>query len=112
MNPFRHVPGVDWTPLDAAELAQAAQWLRISAMTMTHHAGIGHTGGDLSAADILATLFLAGVIRVRPDQPQWPERDRFIMSKGNYSGVFYSTLAAVRFSPLRLSRRLWIRYQN
>lgn len=99
MNPFCHVPGVDWRPLDGAELAQAAQWLRISAMTMTHHAGIGHTGGDLSAADILATLFLGGVVRVRPGQPQWPERDRFIMSKGHCSGVFYSTLAARGFFP-------------
>lgn len=99
MNPFSSVPGDDWRPLGGAELAQAAQWLRISAMTMTHHAGIGHTGGDLSAADILATLFLGGVVRVRPDQPHWPERDRFIMSKGHCAGVFYSTLAARRFFP-------------
>lgn len=100
MNSFSHAPGVDWRPLDADELPEAAQWLRISAMTMTHHAGIGHTGGDLSAADILATLFLGGVVRVRPGQPQWPERDRFIMSKGHCSGVFYSTLAARGFFPV------------
>lgn len=100
MNPFSHAPGVDWRPLDADELLEAAQWLRISAMTMTHHAGIGHTGGDLSAADILATLFLGGVVRVRPGQPLWPERDRFIMSKGHCSGVFYSTLAARGFFPV------------
>ena len=100
MNPFSHAPGVDWRPLDAGGLPQAAQWLRISAMTMTHHAGIGHTGGDLSAADILATLFLGGVVRVRPGEPRWPERDRFIMSKGHCSGVFYSTLAARGFFPV------------
>ena len=68
-------------------------------MTMTHHAKIGHTGGDLSAADILATLYLGGVLRVRPEDPGWPERDRFIMSKGHCSGVFYSTLAARGFFP-------------
>jgi len=99
MNPFSHVPGVDWKPLNGAELAEAAQWLRISAMTMTHNAGVGHTGGDLSAADILATLYLGGVLRVRAHQPKWPERDRFIMSKGHCSGVFYSVLAARGFFP-------------
>jgi transketolase len=87
-------------PLRGRELAEASQWLRISAMTMTHHAGIGHTGGDLSAADILATLYLGGILRVRPDDPAWSERDRFIMSKGHCSGVFYSTLAARGFFPV------------
>ena len=99
MNPF----SPDWPanpkPLSGRELADASQWLRISAMTMTHHAGIGHTGGDLSAADILATLYLGGVLCVRPDDPGWPERDRFIMSKGHCAGVFYSTLAARGFLP-------------
>ena len=99
MNPLSQMPGIDWKPLAGAELAHAAQWLRISAMTMTHHAGIGHTGGDLSAADILATLYLGGVLHLRPDQPRWPDRDRFIMSKGHCSGLFYSTLAARGFFP-------------
>ena len=96
-NPFSCVDGVGWKPLAGSELYAASQWLRISAMSMTHHAGIGHTGGDLSAADLLATLYLGGVLRVRPHDPGWPERDRFIMSKGHCSGVFYSTLAARGF---------------
>lgn len=91
---------VSQSPLSGPQLARASQWLRISAMTMTHHAGVGHTGGDLSAADILATLYLGGVLRVRPDDPGWPERDRFIMSKGHCSGIFYSTLAARGFFPV------------
>jgi transketolase len=99
MNPFSRDPAIDWKPLAGSELAEASQWLRISAMTMTHHAGIGHTGGDLSAADILAALYLGGILQVRPDQPSWSERDRFIMSKGHCSGVFYSTLAARGFFP-------------
>lgn len=86
-------------PLSGTALVEASQWLRIAAMTMTHHAGIGHTGGDLSSADILATLYLGGVLRVNPDDPNWPERDRFIMSKGHCSGIFYSTLAASGFFP-------------
>ncbi len=69
-------------------------------MTMTHHAHLGHTGGDLSSADILAVLYLGGVLRVNPAEPRWPQRDRFILSKGHCSGAYYSTLAARGFFPL------------
>lgn len=79
------------------ELRHASQCIRMSALTMNHHSGIGHTGGDLSAADILAVLYLAPVLRVRPDQPHWPQRDRFIMSKGHCSSSFYSVLSARGF---------------
>src|SRR5579875_325633 len=99
MNPFTRKAPAPWQPVDRSELKDASAWLRISAMTMTHHSGIGHTGGDLSAADILATLYLGGVLQVQPEQPDWPERDRFIMSKGHCSGVLYSTLAARGFFP-------------
>ena len=80
-------------------LQAEANRIRFSAMSMTHHAGIGHTGGDLSSADILTTLYLGGVLSLRPDEPSWPERDRFIMSKGHCSGAFYSVLAARGFFP-------------
>lgn len=73
-------------------LGQQANYLRISSLTMVHHAGIGHTGGDLSSADILTTLYLA-VLNLEPSNPNWPERDRFIMSKGHCSGALYSALA-------------------
>jgi len=99
MNPFTRDRSVAWHPLDVGELKDTSAWLRISALSMTHHAGIGHTGGDLSAADILATIYLGGVLHVRSEQPAWAERDRFIMSKGHCSGIFYSTLAARGFFP-------------
>lgn len=73
---------------DASELKRKANWIRLSAMTMTHGSSLGHTGGDLSSADILATLYLGGVLRVRPAEPHWAERDRFIMSKHHCSGAF------------------------
>ncbi len=82
-----------------ARLRLESNRIRLSAMTMTHHAGIGHTGGDLSSADILTTLYLGGVLRVDPDDPGWPARDRFLMSKGHCSGAFYSILAARGFFP-------------
>ena len=81
-------------------LQRKANWIRLSAMTMTNHAQLGHTGGDLSAADILAVLFFGGILDVDPAQPHWPQRDRFILSKGHCSGAYYSTLAARGFFPL------------
>lgn len=83
-----------------AWLQKKANWIRLSAMTMTNHASLGHTGGDLSSADILATLYLGQVLRVDPAKPQWPLRDRFVMSKGHCSGALYSTLAQRGFFPL------------
>src|ERR1039458_1517946 len=66
-----------------AWLSKKANWIRLSAMTMTHHARLGHTGGELSSSDILATLYFGGVLRVNPTEPNWPQRDRFVMSKGH-----------------------------
>jgi len=83
----------------AIELKHMANAIRFSAMTMTHHSKLGHTGGDLSASDILATLYLGDVMKVNPTEPNWPKRDRFIMSKGHCSGAFYSTLAFKGFFP-------------
>jgi len=86
----------------ASWLQEQANIIRLSAMTMTNHSGLGHTGGDLSASDILATLYLGDVLRVNPMEPMWPQRDRFIMSKGHCSGAFYSVLAAKGYFPKEL----------
>ncbi len=77
-------------------LRETAQWVRMQALQMVHHARIGHPGGDLSATDILVTLYL-GVLQIRPADPAWPERDRFILSKGHCSAALYATLAATGF---------------
>ncbi|MBS1805635.1 MAG: transketolase [Acidobacteria bacterium] len=81
-------------------LSEKANWIRLSAMSMTNHAKLGHTGGDLSSADILATLYLGQILNVDPNKPLLQERDRFVMSKGHCSGAFYSTLAARGFFPI------------
>ncbi|MGH9161072.1 MAG: transketolase [Vicinamibacteraceae bacterium] len=65
---------------------------------MVHRARMGHPGGDLSSADILAVLFF-DVLRVDPDNPRWPDRDRFILSKGHCSASLYATLAEAGFFP-------------
>jgi transketolase len=87
---------------NAEWLHRKANWIRLSAMTMNHHACLGHTGGDLSSADILAVLYFGGILRLDPAQPRWPQRDRFILSKGHGAAAFYSTLAARGFFPVEL----------
>jgi transketolase len=87
--------GVDATADQVRDVARA---IRRRDVEMVHAAGLGHIGGDLSAADILATLYWA-VLNVDPDRPDDPERDRYIQSKGHASGVLYATLAAAGFIP-------------
>lgn len=79
-------------------LHQQANRVRINALRMVHHAGIGHTGGDMSSADILTTLYFS-ILNLDPANPSAPARDRFIMSKGHCSGAFYSILARRGFFP-------------
>ncbi len=57
-----------------------------------------HVGGSLSAADILVALYFA-VLRIRPDDPRWPDRDYFVLSKGHASAALYATLAERGFFP-------------
>jgi transketolase len=84
-----------------ANLAKLSNEIRAQSLRMVRRAGIGHPGGDLSAADILVSLYF-GALRVDPARPDWPERDRFVMSKGHCSGVLYATLAAAGFFPSEL----------
>jgi transketolase len=80
------------------ELRSTANAIRRRNLEIIHAAGLGHTGGDLSAADILTALYFA-VLEVDPALPDAPERDRYIQSKGHASGVLYTTLAAAGFIP-------------
>jgi transketolase len=86
--------------LDPAEqiewLTRAAKRLRRRNLELVAAAGLGHIGGDLSATDILATLYFA-VLNVDPSDPRAPDRDRFVLSKGHCSGALYTTLAAAGF---------------
>lgn len=63
---------------------------------MVHRSKLGHPGGDFSAADILVTLYRV-ILRVDPENPVAPGRDRFIMSKGHCSAALYATLAQAGF---------------
>jgi transketolase len=86
------------SPDTLARLARAAAHVRATSLEMVHRVRMGHPGGDLSAADILAVLLLH-VMRIDPARPDWPDRDRFILSKGHASGALYATLAEAGFYP-------------
>ncbi len=80
----------------AAAVSVRAGAIRRASLRMVHAAGAGHPGGDLSCADILATLFFH-TLRLDPAHPRDPARDRFVMSKGHASAALYATLAEAGF---------------
>jgi transketolase len=77
---------------DIAALKEKARLLRIEILRMLTAAGSGHTGGSLSAADIVAALYFYKM-KHKPGEPKWSERDRFILSKGHAAPVLYAALA-------------------
>jgi transketolase len=80
-------------------VAERAQRIRRASLRMAHAAKLGHPGGDLSAADILATLYFR-ILAVDPAHPSDPRRDRFVLSKGHASAALYATLAEAGFFPI------------
>lgn len=79
------------------ELVQGkARAIREKIITMLGKSGSGHTGGSLSAADLAACLYF-WEMNVDPQQPRWPERDRFVLSKGHAAPVLYAVLAEKGF---------------
>ena len=79
-------------PALVASIEAHAARMRYDIIEMIAEAGSGHPGGSLSAADIVATLY-CGVMRHDPAAPDWPERDRFVLSKGHAAPVLYAALA-------------------
>jgi transketolase len=81
------------------DLQGIARKLRRHVITMISTAGSGHPGGSLSAADIVTALYFR-VMRHDPSNPHWPDRDRFILSKGHAAPVLYAALAERGYFPL------------
>jgi len=82
------------------ELEQTAQKIRALVLESVAHAGAGHVGGPLSAADVLAALYFR-VLNIKPEEPDWPERDRFVLSKGHSTIGLYATMALRGFFPIK-----------
>lgn len=76
-----------------------AKRLRRHVITMTATAGSGHPGGSLSAADIITALYFK-VMHHDPQNPQWLDRDRFILSKGHAAPILYAALAESGYFPM------------
>src|SRR5690348_14488460 len=98
----------------AIDLQAIAKQVRRDIVEMITHAKSGHPGGSLSAVEILVTLFF-DVMRHDPRNPRWPDRDRFILSKGHACPVLYSVMAESGYTPkdqLNTLRKLGSIYQG
>jgi transketolase len=83
-----------------AELTRIARRLRRQIIEMTTRAGSGHPSSSVSMVEILTALFCGGVLRHRPGEPEWPDRDRFILSKGHGAPGLYAVLAERGYFPV------------
>ena len=81
---------------DLEQLAADCLRIRNRVVDMIHGVGSGHTGGSLSCVEIVWTLY-SEVLGYRADEPDWPDRDRFVLSKGHAAPTLYVTLAEKGF---------------
>ncbi|WP_308064378.1 transketolase [Escherichia marmotae] len=85
--------------MNAKEVTQLAQDIRIQTLKSLTHLGFGHYGGSMSVVETLAVLYGA-VMKIDPADPDWPDRDYFVLSKGHAGPALYSTLALKGYFPL------------
>jgi transketolase len=83
---------------DLNGLADSARWSRVQILRMLAHAGSGHPGGSLSVIDILTVLY-GNRMRYDPARPDWPDRDRLILSKGHCVPAQYCCMARAGYFP-------------
>src|ERR1700683_3970588 len=101
-------------PKSLEELQSIAKQVRREIIEMTGAAGTGHPGGSLSAVEILVELYF-NFMRIDPHEPAWPDRDRFILSKGHAAPVLYAVMAEAGYTPkdqLNTLRKLGSIYQG
>jgi transketolase len=79
--------------IDLQALKEKARSLRLDVLDITTHARSGHPSSSFSSVEILTALYFGGILRYRSDEPYWPERDRFILSKGHAAPLLYAVLA-------------------
>ncbi len=85
------------------KLEQKTKIIRSYIIKMLAEAGSGHPGGSLSAVEIVTALYFH-VMNIKPEEPYWPDRDRFVLSKGHAAPVLYAALAEKGFFPVE---ELW-----
>jgi len=97
------------------QLQAICKTIRRHIIEMTGSAKSGHPGGSLSAVEILVSLYFGGHLRHNPKKPDWPERDRFLLSKGHACPVLYAVMAECGYTPvdqLKTLRRMGSIYQG
>lgn len=98
------MPEIQHQEINLEDLKEIARQLRLDILDMTTKAGSGHPSSSFSAVEILTALYFGGILRYQPDKPWWPERDRFIMSKGHAAPLLYAVLARAGYFDREL---LW-----
>ena len=93
------VPVFKAKPLSVKQMEAMAKKLRRHIIMMIGKAGSGHPGGSLSAVEIVTALYFK-LLRHDPSNPQWPDRDRFILSKGHAAPLLYAALAETGYLPV------------
>src|SRR4051794_12892413 len=82
-------------------IADLARRIRVHVVRMTSRANSSHIGSSFSMSELLAVLYGGGVLRVDSARPDWPDRDRFILSKGHGCAGLYAALSEAGFFPLQ-----------
>ena len=82
-----------------SELRETARRLRIEVINMLTPAGSGHPGGSLGMADVFTALYWGGFVRHDPANPQWPDRDRVVLSNGHICPILYAALGERGYFP-------------
>jgi transketolase len=101
-------------PKSLEELQSLAKRVRREIIVMIGAAGTGHPGGSLSAVEIVIELYF-DFMHIDPKNPKWPDRDRFILSKGHAAPVLYAAMAEAGYTPidqLNTLRKLGSIYQG
>ena len=83
-------------PVTDAELRRKADWIRLQTVDLIAQAGLGHYASTFSCAEIVATLYYR-TLRLRPGEPRWPDRDRFLLGKGHVATGLWPVLADLGF---------------
>src|SRR5689334_16306311 len=102
------------TTSNVAELAAISKRMRREVIEMITEAKSGHPGGSLSAVELIVTLYF-DVMRHDPANPKWPDRDRFLLSKGHCCPILYAVMAECGYAPkdqLMTLRKLGSPYQG
>jgi len=86
------------------ELRRRADWIRLQAVDLIAQAGLGHYSSTFSCAEIVATLYYH-VLRLRPGEPRWADRDRFLLGKGHVATGLWPVLADLGYYPRELLKQ-------